>query len=565
MKHQALARVFAVVLAVMCLLMGINGVVGLRKTQDEHDERIAYADRYAKRIETYVELDEKLKGSISYEDAYAELEKLVEAHDKDASQHKTDTAMYSAEKGGNTMGADLIYEAMPAIKAAKLELEKAKRQLTDGEELLMQAKQTYEANKPAIDGMILAANTGAQNCTTAADELNNACAALSALMAQEPQMPTMPVAPTPPEELPENPDEAAVAKYEEDMAKYKEEFEQYEADCAAAAEQQKTYEKEHQDWESECSKVKNVDFTAPVNTIVTESGNFAALVEGAAPILSAMGAGSGAGGDMPQIDPSMFEGIAAMTPTDLSNEQFLNTAGMLSGTLGGIAGGYSELSGGLNSIGSTIAEQEQELIAGKAKLEAGAKELEKGEQQAIGQLEMIWYNLGELEKDKEELEENKKKLDEEASVLSKKLMETDELKELENKRTSTRLILTGVKEVKEMYKESKDLLGSANAYLDNYKAETGRLYTGKLALNILAVIGAIAGFAGLPAAFEKIKKRFWLLVPVILCLVCACAADGINMALGLSQMYTALFTAIFAAIQLLVIYPKSVNASEEIE
>ena len=64
------------------------------------------------------------------------------------------------------------------------------------------------------------------------------------------------------------------------------------------------------------------------------------------------------------------------------------------------------------------------------------------------------------------------------------------------------------------------------------------------------------GLVGLPAAFEKTRKRFWLLAPVLLCLGCAVGADGVNMSLGLGQMYTALVTAIFALIQLLVVLPK---------
>ena len=77
-------------------------------------------------------------------------------------------------------------------------------------------------------------------------------------------------------------------------------------------------------------------------------------------------------------------------------------------------------------------------------------------------------------------------------------------------------------------------------------------------LNILeAVFGALAGFAGIPAAFEKTKKRFWLIAPAAICLVCACAADGISMYLGLGQMYTVIAAAIFAAVQLAAALPKA--------
>ena len=136
MKHPALARVFSVVLAILCLLMLVNGVKGFGKADAEAAERAAFSEKYAQRIETYRQLDEELANSISYEEAYQELEKLQEQHDADASQHRTDVALYSAEKGGYTMGADMIWEALPEVKGARRELEIAKAQLAEMQEKL---------------------------------------------------------------------------------------------------------------------------------------------------------------------------------------------------------------------------------------------------------------------------------------------------------------------------------------------------------------------------------------------------------------------------------------------
>ena len=96
MKHPALARVFAVVLAILCLLLLSNGLVGLKKAAAENGERLAFEEKYAGRIEKYLQLDEELSHSISYDEAYAELEKMMEEHEAAASQHRIDTALYSA-------------------------------------------------------------------------------------------------------------------------------------------------------------------------------------------------------------------------------------------------------------------------------------------------------------------------------------------------------------------------------------------------------------------------------------------------------------------------------------
>ena len=127
MKHQALARVFAVVLAILCLLLLVTGVRGFGKADEELNERRAWEEKYAGRIQTYVELEAELAGSISYDEAQRELEMRLEQHEADASQHRTDTALHTAEKGGNQMGADLIWEAMPELASAKGDLEEARR------------------------------------------------------------------------------------------------------------------------------------------------------------------------------------------------------------------------------------------------------------------------------------------------------------------------------------------------------------------------------------------------------------------------------------------------------
>ena len=137
MKHQALARVFAVVLAILCLLLLVTGVRGFGKADEELNERRAWEEKYAERIQSYVELEAERAGSISYEEAQRELEKRFEQHEADASQHRTDTALHTAEKGGNQMGADLIWEAMPELQSAKGDLEEARRQLVEKESVFV--------------------------------------------------------------------------------------------------------------------------------------------------------------------------------------------------------------------------------------------------------------------------------------------------------------------------------------------------------------------------------------------------------------------------------------------
>ena len=606
MKHPVLARVFAVVLAVLCLLMLLNGISGFGKTEKAQQERAAFEAKYAQRIETYVTLDQQVKTSISYDEAYEQYKALLEQHDKDAAQHRTDTALYTAEKGGNTMGANMLWEALPEVEGAKLELAAAKQQLETMEAL-------YAEQAGEIAGIQAEAGSGASACVLASQNLGTALGKLQALMANPAQQPLED--PGDPGEKPEDPGEWTEepvekpdmedpgpftetkqdppkeddyeTKDEYDQAcveyrQYEEEYEQREQAHQRTVEEYQEamapyldYEQRHSAWEAQKAACENWEKASAEKayydenheriqaeyeawegqlSIAQQSCGFAAMQAGsvlaqqgenlmslgarAAAVAQAMGvdmpSGMDLGGDMSGMSPGgdMMENIQ-----------------LLQNALGQMQGAFGAISGGLSGIGG-------ELANARAKVTAGEQALKEGEAMLKGQLENIWYNLGQLEEKADELREEKEKLDLEALSLDKQLMETEDLKALKNKHISTRQLLLGVPEVKRMVSENGDLVQSAESYLENYRAETQTLYTGRRFLNLLAVIGGIAGFLGIPAAYEKVRGRFWLLSPVLICLACAVGADAVNMRLGLGQMYTALFTAIFAALQLLIILPK---------
>ena len=182
MKHQALARVFAVVLAIMCLLMLLNGATGFGKAAKAHEERTAFEEKYAQQIENYVTLHEQVENSISYDEAYELLKEKLEQHDKDAAQHRTDTALYTAEKGGNTMGANLIWEAMPEIAAAKQELAKAKKQFED-------VQTAYNGVKGDLQDIAAQAQSDADESGMDAAQMQQLAQEFAALLNTEPRLP----------------------------------------------------------------------------------------------------------------------------------------------------------------------------------------------------------------------------------------------------------------------------------------------------------------------------------------------------------------------------------------
>ena len=605
MKHQALARVFSVVLAIMCLLMLLNGATGFGKAAKAHEERIAFENKFAQRIENYVTLHEQVENSISYDEAYKLLKEKLEQHDKDAAQHRTDTALYTAEKGGNTMGANLIWEAMPEVEGARQELEAGKKKLAEMET-------AYAANKGTIDETIATANSGIAHCNQASASLAALPAKLAPLMAEQATLPPMPEEPARPEivedpgsfdlaepqqsdyvtlekpteptrpvvEDPENPTEEEqqqLADYEAQMLTFTEENDAYNGQMNAYLAALEEYNREKEEYDRQLALYQTNDSRqqqyeidmaayygelaiyseaqatfqskvaaqlAPEIALVQSiSEEMNTCISNSQAVAGAMGVDMGDVGDIGFGDLAMpsEEELASMTP-----EQMM---GLMQQAVSMMSSGFQQIASGMGAI-------EGELEKARYMVVVGEEALKKAEAEMHTQLANIWYNLGQLEEKADDLREEKERLDLEALGLDKELMETDELKLLKNRHISARQLLINIPEVKSSYAETEDLEVSARSYLEDYREETRRLNQGRRLINLLAVLGGVFGVLGIPGAYEKLRGRFWLIAPVLLCLGCAAAADWVNMRLGLGQMYTALFTAIFAVIDLLIILPR---------
>ena len=98
MKHPALARVMAVTLAIMCVIMLITGVLGFGKAESKYAEDTADYEKLTDRITTYNELTEKLADAESYKQVSAALDEHQQQHDDDhrAAEHNVQQAALAA-------------------------------------------------------------------------------------------------------------------------------------------------------------------------------------------------------------------------------------------------------------------------------------------------------------------------------------------------------------------------------------------------------------------------------------------------------------------------------------
>lgn len=558
MKHPALARVFSIVLAIMSVLMMLNGALGFRKADAAFEESERTYSRLEEKTDIYALLSAQMKNSVSYEEALAELETLQEQHDEDAAQHRTDLATHTATMGGYELGANMIREGQEQLAQAKAELESGKALLAENEKKLKLLRTAFDALEPVLRQAIANSNGSDTEYKLALAIIDRMIAEIDEALKGEPQAPEVPEQPAAPEEpvpLAADADEAAQAAYDQAMlaynaktVEYNRAMEAYDAAMADYAQEFQGYQTALASWQQHC---QNIMITTEANAAEAESriqaGNAlrdAVLESLPADILEGLGGLVGSDIEIPDLSDMTLEEQRALL---VQIREYLVQAGSLEAALTGV----------LDELESQLSQAEEALASAKAQVLMGEEAVKKAEHELQHQLELLWYNMGQLEDEAIELEENKSRLDQETGDLERRLVTVDEKKEIEQKCRSARIVLMQEADISSAVNAGNDLVESTRAYIQNGR-ETAQHHRMLLyAINILAVVGGLLGMLSIPGSFEKARHRLWLVLPTVLCLICALVAGGLNVHLGLGQMYTALAAALAATLHLATILPKN--------
>ena len=545
MKHPALARVFSIVLAIMSLIMLLNGAVGFGKADVALKESLEQYQRIEEKTDTYEALSLQLKNSVSYEEALAELEALQEQHDDDAAQHRTDLATHTATMGGYELGAKMIMEGKEQLDAAKAELAEGKALLAEKEQQFNQLSAAFNTVEPLLVAAINAMSGSEEEFNAAIALIDALIAQIDAILANRPQLPELPEAPTLPIAPPEDADEETKAAYEQAMAVYQQLLDAFEKAMEEYESAQAEYETALTAWEQEYQAVQS--------SVLAGTGEVDSRIQAGSALMSAA---------LSQLPADVLDGLGGsdISMPDLSNmslEEIRAALVQLRAYLVAEGNVKTALEKALASLRSQLAEGQQALAQARVQVLLGEKALKKAEQELQHQLELIWYNMGQLEDESAELEADKLRLDQESEDLDRRLVSVDEKKEMERKHRSARIVLMQEEAIASAVNAGGDLIESARAYVQNGRDAAQRHHSFLYAINILALIGGVMGLLSIPGSFEKVRRRLLLILPTVLCLACALAADGLNMYLGLGQMYTALAAALAAVLHLATVLPKN--------
>ena len=612
MKHPALARVLSVALVILGVLLLRGGVKGIGKSAQEQENRLAYAQKLDGRIDNYITLHEELMNSADYDETMAALKTFVEQHEKAASKHRMDTATYTATKGGLKMGDTLISSAQQEIEELRNMLKNATDRKIFLEGLLTELIASNKSKMPWLDALANQAAGYAVESYEESVKVLLVTSQLRALMEAEPS-PTdyMAQVYTPPEPpapfwagLPDlggiaydsmqaaydaaaSQFMSAAADYQQagelyaqQMQDYYDEMAQQEWDrlngmqdqfmgAVSEAAYSAEYILAHKLWEEECREVK-MSFYSEVlspniqrlcSALISTAGQLRQLP--ASWQFAYSGFTDGLDG-LASLGDSLAGRLSAYGPTDyakLSNEAFLLFADELEDFFDMLTDAFICVASHLNNPAGLIAELLEKLHLAEVLADLADGLFKNAESRMQSQLELMWYKLGDLDKDQLRLEAEKLGLDKEAALLSKRTLDADSLKELRNRHATARQLLVNIPEVRSAMGPDDEPVESARAYLEVYRRETRKLSVGRLLINVFSVLGGLSAALSIPASFEFLKSRFSLLAPPVCCLLCAAAVDGTSLFLYQKQHLVALFTAIFALLHFLIVLPQKKRPS----
>ena len=576
MKHPALTRVMAVVLAIVCVIMLLASLSDREEAEEMRAEDMASHEKLLERIATYEELSEKLEGVTKYKESNEELEAREESHDDEASQHRTDVATHTATEGGYKQGADALWEA-------KAQLEEKSWAYYGGLQIYNEKKAEFDKLKAGVDGMATLAAACTQASAQAAATVpvsppgpapTEPTAPIEPVAPVEPIAPTAPIMPTLPvaPNAPVAPDranydtdeafaqaqaayDASVLSYQAAVESYNAAMTQYALDMAAYEAALPAYNENKAIYDAQMITytAQKTEYDAAMITYTEQKGIY---------------------------DAAKVQYDADKAAYDAANAAYLEYAGKVQAWTGLMQQGAGILAAmgasapsttpdamGLAAMGMTlqqvqaslqpqIAEGEAALQEAKAGLDEAKKALDSADNTIQGNLENIWYHMGQLEDEAVELTEKKDALAEEAARLEKERELLEQQKEYENKLRSTRILLMQNKPVADSVEAGGDLVESARSYADDFKKQYELLYSGRKLISLLGIVAGALGIIIIPFAFEMIRSRFLLLFPAVLCLIGAAACVNIHFVLGEGAHYAAMPVVLFALVYLLVAFPK---------
>ncbi len=568
MKHPALTRVLAIVLVLLCMAMAIAGGLGLSRADRDRNRTQEMTARLRARADEYRSVSLSLEGTESYRSQNETLNEQQTQHDQDSSEHRVELTTYTTTQYGLRVGSqaieaaerefldykfifehsitdyesamsqvsDLLGQLWTLYHTAASAIESANTHLSNAQNLIAKLESgeplTAATLVEAYDEAILALDEAASLRET----MRELEPTLDAIAAFDPESLTGLTASM--DQIPQNIDALSDFKLDPEVEAA---FDAPPIDMEQLLEIKRIY---NQSWEALKQALNMVDTVAPLLEQRAQELTGMNVEELRATAQAARDALAAQGDEPLDEETEAAVRLAYALNRDQIRDFLDNAAAEL-----GEVNAYAEQA---HTLLTTI----QGAVDGMNSLMEKAKKMLADAESAIYAAKVtIWWQMGQQTEMEEQLRERREQLDGEADELQTLTDQAEEQKTLEQRLRSLRAILMDYDGVQERVENGQSPDEAALAAAGESEGTALRTWSDRRHACILMLIGAFCGLIGIPAAFEQIRSRFLLLLPVLLCLGCALAADWIFVHMGRGHSYSALAVAGFAVLQLLISAP----------
>ncbi len=582
MKHPVLARVFAIVLAILCLVMTLAGVFGLRSAARDRQRSMEDAGRLRDRAASYTDALAALEGGTPYSEANDTLQRHQAEHDKLASKHRSEMALYTATQSGLRSGTFAMDQADAAFAEGKKQYEAGLAEFNKQAAAFDEQYRQFQEGKQQLQNFAVLYDAAAGLLQNAWYHSQNAHAMAELMDSEDPDARRQLTLSSYDGLLAAADQSAALLQTVKDLTPTLDaiaamdagsldslsqlsqmgDFGGGEVDMPEIDPEQVRQIKEVYDavWPQVKELVNQMDTLLPAVDSAAQEATGMSLTELRAQAQAQRDAIAAGETEEPMTD-EQFEAVRAAYNQNRALIESVQASA--DGILGQIQGIADQIGGVIGTAQSQLAQAEPLLEQGRAAIELGraglaeaGKQIEAGEKALYDARAQIWWEMGKQRDKAARLQYEKERLETEAAQLKELEQAVEARKELEQEERSLRLLLLKRDAVAERNEAGVELTEAARLSAQEIEDEAEYQYQGRRLAYLLLIAAGVLGFLGIPAAFEKTKSRFWLIAPVLLCLLCACGAEYVCLKLGRGSTYSAIGGAIFALIQLLVATPR---------
>lgn len=555
MKHPALTRVSALILAILCLVMLIAGAGSMRAAGSEREKALSELQRLTDRIGEYRELLGSLEGQSTYESLMTPLRQRQKEHAEKARKHRMDLAAYTASRAGVTLALQALEQAEAMFRTGWHQYEDGLKEFEKQEAAFWEGYRQFQEGKAQLAA-------GREKLQIYLDLASGVRTQLNSYRTMDALLD---------EADPERRLELSLAAYDGALAAVdvaSQLVDSLKSQGGISAEQMQSLVEILREQEG----LKDLDLSGiqlePVTAEQIQAMEDAfTQATGLSPgelrqrIQDQRNEIASREGDEPLSEDAFRAICAAYAPIRHYVLRLLEEMEKLFSR-------YEEAVNGakakLDEAQAQIDQMEPLMAAGKEGIKQGRKALdEAGEQirQAAQTLydgrAMIWWQNGELRKQAEKLRQEKEELEAEARELSADKAEAERRKDQEQRERAVRLMLEEREDVARLMEGGMDLLTAAETAAEQIREQADTMCRGRRTAAMLMIAGALLGFAGIPTAFERTRSRLLLQVPPVLCAACAAGAELLCRELGRGDSYAALAAGGAALIHLLISMPKT--------